>query len=997
MLSASKDSGGNTAEYYEADNYYSEGGNAPSEWLGKGAEQAGLSGPIQTDDFNRAREGKLPDGSQARDPNGNRTPGWDITISAPKSVSIMALVAGDKRLVEAHRDATKTAITFVESQAATRIRDGKQIKTERTGNLIIGRYTHDTSRAGDPQMHDHLYAMNRTWHAPTQSWRAVESRSIYAAKEAASRLYNAALKENIEKLGYKTTEMDKHGNFEIRGVDKALIETFSKRSETISEMAKDAHNPNDRETRERIALLTRERKDVSKTPSERQAGWTAEAGNDMPALASLHVSARRAGHTTAPIMAALQSARPTIAARAQDVLSPQSPHRSLTSRSMGAARSALQQSIDHIGQHTAVPSESDLLATALQFAANTPARVSDIMGSIRAGFSNGAFVQAQAYAPGNFTTRTALAAEKEILARMTDKSATWTALEKANLRAYAEHTTLSQDQKAAFVTALGGTQRYASVVGYAGTGKSFLVQTMKDTVEKASPDGELMVIAPKHEQVSEFKTKLGAKADTVAHFLAANRHILKDTRAKTAEPPADNSRNVLVVDEAGMLSNTDTRNLVQIADKLGFGRVVMMGDPRQKQSPEQGVPFQMGLKSGVTKIEMRDIRRQKSTHFLDAAKQAARGHTARALQTLANHVHSTGSEKPMEQAAFEHWRSLDPSQRQDALIVATTLERRDRLNTLIRDAKISDGGLEAGERLGETPHQHNTLISKRLTSAQSRMGKEVETGDVLIFHRNIRGAGIESGEQLRVQSKAEDGKSVTLTNEKGEAKTYAFPGLSVRHAHFEAFREKELELREKEKLAWTRSDRKSDIKAGTSMTIAKLDDKTITMRDEEGKESTFQRDDPRLRHLNYAYSSTSFAAQGQTRSVVIGVTGSKDRYSGDQAHTYVLLSRVGADKAENEHLAIYTDDAGKLIERYNRELPNVDSALLSTGNLGNNHNDASKPFANNSKQDKDRGPGKLGVGNDIGGQSTDAKTTIENQSSQPAAERDKERHGDSGR
>ena len=161
-----------------------------------------------------------------------------MTVSAPKSLSIMALVAGDKRLIDVHREAAKKAITFVETQAATRVRYGKQIKTERTGNLIVGRYTHDTSRAGDPQLHDHLYIMNRTWHAATKTWRAVESRSIYSAKEAAGRLYKAVLREGIEKLGYQTTSVDKNGNFEIKGVDKSLIETFSKRSETISEMAK---------------------------------------------------------------------------------------------------------------------------------------------------------------------------------------------------------------------------------------------------------------------------------------------------------------------------------------------------------------------------------------------------------------------------------------------------------------------------------------------------------------------------------------------------------------------------------------------------------------------------------------------------------------------------------------------------------------------------------------------------------------------------------------
>lgn len=928
MLSMSKDGGGNTAEYFEADNYYSQGNSAPSEWLGKGAARAGLSGQIQTDDFNKAREGKLPDGSKAADVNGKRTPGWDLTVSAPKSLSIMALVAGDKRLVAAHRDAAKKAISFVESQSSTRVRKGRAVKMERTGNLIVGRYTHDTSRAGDPQLHDHLYIMNRTWHEKSQSWRAVESRSVYAAKEAASRLYNAVLKENIEKLGYKTTKADEHGNFEIRGVSGQLVETFSKRSEAIAEVAKDAHAPNDRETRERIALMTRERKDVSKSAEERVEGWRDEAKPGLGKLIAIRHDAELASRTTAPVKNMLKRTMPTLGTKVSNILNPQAIDHSIMTRSMAAARTALQQTVDHISQHTAVPSESDLLATALQFAANTPAKTSDIQRSIKDSFSSGSFVPAEAFVPGSFTTRTAIEAETDIQTRITSTDISWTKAADLNLRRAAELTTLSQDQKNAFITALGGSQRYACVIGYAGTGKSFLVKTMKATLEQHTDGGELMVLAPKHEQVADFKQSLGAQADTVAHFLAANRHHLRNNKTDDKDVP-DMSDTVLIVDEAGMLSNTATRDLIQLADKFNVGRVVMMGDPRQKQSPEQGEPFQMGLKSGVSKVEMRDIRRQKTPIFLAAAKEAARGHTAKALETLQNHVHSTGPDKPMEEAAFDHWRSLQPEQRDRALIVATTLERRDRLNALIRDAKVNDPGLQPNERLGATAHEHKALVSKRLTSLQARTGRNVDAGDTLVFHRNIRKIGIEKGDQLTVEAISKDGKSVTLVKDDGEAVQYSFPGGRASRPHFEAFKERAMELREKERLAWTKSDKTDDIRAGTEIKVLRISDTHVTVQNDQGEEKTYARNDPRLQHVNYAYSSTSFSAQGQTRDVVIGVTGSKDRLSGDQAHTYVLLSRVGAASPDKEHLAIFTDDASKLMDRYNRDLTKVDSALLA--------------------------------------------------------------------
>ena len=119
------------ASYYEADDYYAEGGLAPSEWFGKGAEHLGITGEVDRDQFRAMLEGRIA-GEQLGTTRGGKVehrPGWDITLSAPKSVSIMAEVAGDKRLIAAHAAAAKVALAYVEKHmASTRIRNGAEVE-----------------------------------------------------------------------------------------------------------------------------------------------------------------------------------------------------------------------------------------------------------------------------------------------------------------------------------------------------------------------------------------------------------------------------------------------------------------------------------------------------------------------------------------------------------------------------------------------------------------------------------------------------------------------------------------------------------------------------------------------------------------------------------------------------------------------------------------------------------------------------------------------------
>ncbi|HBP8476752.1 TPA: conjugative transfer relaxase/helicase TraI [Escherichia coli] len=235
-------SAGSAGNYYtDKDNYYVLG-SMGERWAGRGAEQLGLQGSVDKDVFTRLLEGRLPDGadlSRMQDGSNRHRPGYDLTFSAPKSVSMMAMLGGDKRLIDAHNQAVDFAVRQVEALASTRVMTDGQSETVLTGNLVMALFNHDTSRDQEPQLHTHAVVANVTQH--NGEWKTLSSdkvgktgfiENVYANQIAFGRLYREKLKEQVEALGYETEVVGKHGMWEMPGVP---VEAFSGRSQAIRE------------------------------------------------------------------------------------------------------------------------------------------------------------------------------------------------------------------------------------------------------------------------------------------------------------------------------------------------------------------------------------------------------------------------------------------------------------------------------------------------------------------------------------------------------------------------------------------------------------------------------------------------------------------------------------------------------------------------------------------------------------------------------------------
>ncbi|ELC5340129.1 conjugative transfer relaxase/helicase TraI [Salmonella enterica] len=234
---------GDAGYYSHEDNYYASG-SLESRWLGEGAEKLGLKGEVASADMDAVRQGKLPDGSDLSrmvDGVNKHRSGYDLTFSAPKSVSVMALVGEDRRFIEAHNRAVAVVMQEVEQLVSARITQEGKTETVLTGSIVAALYNHDTSRDLDPQVHTHALVFNATF--ADEKWRSLASdtrmktgfsENLYATKIALGNLYRSALREDIESMGFETVAAGKHGLWELKDVP---VDVFSSRSQAIREAA----------------------------------------------------------------------------------------------------------------------------------------------------------------------------------------------------------------------------------------------------------------------------------------------------------------------------------------------------------------------------------------------------------------------------------------------------------------------------------------------------------------------------------------------------------------------------------------------------------------------------------------------------------------------------------------------------------------------------------------------------------------------------------------
>lgn len=892
-------SSGQAASYYEADDYYAGDGLSPSEWQGKGAEELGLSGDVDRDQFRDLLDGKVADQQlgTTRDGKLEHRPGWDVTLSAPKSVSIMAEVAGDRRLIAAHGAAVKTALAHVEQHmAATRVRDGGAVNREATGNLVIASFQHGTSRAQDPQLHTHNVILNAT-KGEDGTWRSLEPRAIYQLQKQIGAIYRQELALKVRELGYEI-DVAKDSMFEIKGVSGDVLAAFSTRSAQIEAALGERGTSRDEASaaEKQIAALDTRQAKVAADPASLVAEWRKTASQ-----AGFGPEARLAMVGQAEAIAASKEHRATLEMQGDS-----------------AASRAVAHATDKLGERQSVFSAAALQEEAGRIGVGKVS-YAQIVGAVEATTKQGELIDRthidrRGAEFAGFTTRANVETEAKLLRIEAEGRGTLSAIASPLAAAKAVATASAQgeragfgwnaDQRTATEQLLTSRNRITALQGYAGTAKTTTV--LATFAREAEARGiPVVALAPTASAAIVLGEALGARSDTVA------RHLLSPEQPNQGQPAA------WIVDEASLLSARDTARLFDLAEKQN-ARVILVGDVKQLGSVEAGAAFSQLQGAGMETAKLGEIVRQTNTATKDAVLASIEGDARKALAAL-----DRGGGKIVENAdraerfaaIAEQYAKLDKASRARTLVIEPSREGRDALTADIRAALTKSGALTG---LAVTMQ---TLANKGLTRAEARDPMSYDRGDVVRFTRDYADKGVARGEAYRVESIDPAKSAIALKSEDGREVDWRLRQWGA--GKVQAFEPQSLDLKSGDSIRFTRNDREGGRINGGRAEVIAVDEqtRTATIQTAPGKTETLNLDAARDRHIAHAYVETAFAAQGRTADHVIIHADSRATNLIDQKSFYVGISRA------KESVAIFTNDCGKLVSAINERAGQVQTAI----------------------------------------------------------------------
>ncbi|MCP5268394.1 MAG: relaxase domain-containing protein [Zoogloeaceae bacterium] len=614
--------------YYRADDYYTKG-TPPAEWIGKGAERLGLTEADADRQFADLLRGKLPNGEEiAAGAGGKRRAGVDVCISAPKSVSIAALVNGDERVLQAHREAVRAALTEVEQRIAARETTAGVVTREYTGNIACRAVEHDTSRLGDPNIHSHCVLLNITQRSDG-TWVALENQEVYRAQRELDSVYKSELAVRLAALGYQLRAT--RNGFELAAIDERQIAEFSRRTENIDRALAErglTREGSTAEQREVVALDTRD----SKRFYDRD-GLVAEWNTRAMAVGL-------------------------------DRSIPAGPLPGLASSPQGAAREAVSFALAHLGEREMAWPVRELERAALSVAWGS-ATVANIKREMAGREAAGEIIRKS---DGTLTTKQGQALERSILdAEQRGRDAVPAMASAESVRQKLEGSKLNDKQRAAVEFLMTTTNAVVGVQGRAGVGKTTMLLELKEQAEAAG--FKIVGVAPSHSAVKALGDA-GISGNTLQSWEASADKGL-------------NPRTVLLLDETSLASAKQVAAVVKAAE-AGGARVIVVGDRGQYQAVDAGPAFEQMQTAGMACCTVDKMLRQQTPQLRDVAKLSAEGKGREALARLGESVHQIAGREARHLAIAQRYAGMDAESRKDCLVLTGSNADRLALNTAIR-------------------------------------------------------------------------------------------------------------------------------------------------------------------------------------------------------------------------------------------------------------------------------------------------------------------------
>ena len=927
--------------YYEKDGYYAK--NDPehrkaSFWHGEAARDLGLRGHVVPSRFESVLSGQVPksDIRLGRIVEGEHQhrPGWDITFSAPKSVSLEALVMGDSRVIRAHDEAVRATLDWIESDLLqTRSWDPRTKRRPRVkaDGMVVAGFRHLTSRDLDPQLHTHCVLANMTRN-DDGAWRSIEPTALRRSEKLIGAHYRNELASRLVALGLAVTPkmVGPVPGFELAGYDAELLDAFSGRRREILAYLEKHGLPMTKEATQKATLHTRRRK-VEAGLDELVPQWRKRAQalgltRDETALKPPRPVDPATGRETplprhegpvlsknerrrlrrAPALPRLDPVEEATAPERQQ--RPAAPVELVAEPETGVLE-AVARAVAHFEERRTVIPVSEIRTLVLGHAPGRY-RLGDIDRAIERLVTDGELREATLRGSDrSFVTDRAIKAERRILGIVKEGQKTVGALspdEKATARLAA--TTLTTGQANAVRHILGAGDTVVGVQGRAGSGKTTMLKEVAGLVGWRS----LVGLAPSAAAARVLEKEAGIPTRTLQWFLVRYGDLSDPVRLRQARE--DLAGSMLAVDEASMIGTVAMERLLTIARATGISRVALVGDTAQLRAVNAGQPFALMQKAGMATAVMDEVLRQKDPDLKEAVARAREGEAREAMTRLANRVTEHRVEDLGHEAA-RAWLALAPHERDSCAVLAPTHAIRREINETIREG-LADEGVLSGKTL-----RIERLVNRRYTRVEASVIANYEPGDTVVFHRDAYGCQTDDVCTIR---EVRDGW-IVLDHADGRERRFR-PSGNAAH-NLGVYESVTIEIRAGDRVRWTRNRKARRytpaLVNGEEARVLSIGSQRVRLMTNDGTEYSLSRNDPHLRHLDHAYSSTVHGAQGRTAARVIAVLNAGRM--ANQEMFYVEVSRA------SEGFTLLTDDREALIERLETSPDVPDAALEAIG------------------------------------------------------------------
>jgi conjugative relaxase-like TrwC/TraI family protein len=875
-LSASQAQAYHAEEFSNArENYYTQGDQIRGQWQGRLAEQWGLRGEVGEEHFHRLTEGQHPiTGEQlirhkaAREyvnEHGQKIrtmehrAGWDATFSAPKSVSLTALVGGDERIREAHEQSVAIALDELERYVQARI--GGNLPAETTGKWVAAKFEHDSARPVDgyaaPQLHTHVVFFNLTETEGGGDY-SLQPRELYKTQQYATAVYRSELATRLTALGYEI-ERGKSGQPEITGYSEAYLAASSPRRQQIEEHLAN-QNQRGADAAQIAAHKTRQPKlELSQEEMQQRHQQMAETFGNQP----MHVVAK--------------------AMERESRIEQDSPRTT--------AQSAVTFSKERNLEREAVVEERDLLRDALRRSMGQ-ATLTDVRSEFERRVNGGEFigVEQKTGRPGRaFTTQEMLDYERDTIQVMRDGQSKHEALVSLDTRSRVDkdHPHLSDSQRMAVEQILSARDQVVALEGVAGAGKTTSLSAVRQVAER---EGYVVEGFAPTSRAAQKLAEAGIESSTLQRHLARGHG------------QHDGKKHLYVLDESSLAS---TKQMNEFLHRLKDNdRVLLVGDTRQHQAVEAGTPYQQLQEAGIETARLDEIVRQKDPALKEVVEQLSRGNVREAIERLdtQGRVH----EIPDRKERFREIAKEYAKQPEGTLVVSPDNQSRMEINQIIHREMQTQGQVDPAE------HRLRVLVTRQeITGADRRWAEQYAPGDVVRYTKGSKTHGIEAGEYARVERVNERENLVTVKRENGEQVSYdprRLQGVTL-------YRETERAFSKGDRVQFTAPHKAQHVANRELGTIEKIDARgNLQLRMDSGHSVAFNvKEHP---HLDHGYAVTSHSSQGQTadRVLVHVDTEQSGEKLVNRRLAYVAVSRGRYDAR------IYTNDKNDLAEQLSRDV-----------------------------------------------------------------------------